>query len=254
MNSEVTNHTPPVALITGAAKRIGKTLATRLHDEGYSVIVHFNQSANAADTLVASLNDKRADSAKALQADLCDPQAVESLGKRALNCWGQVNVVINNASMFYPTPLNEASQDDWQKLMGSNAQGPLFLNQYLAPVLKQTEGVIINMIDMHIDRPLPNHSIYCMAKSALASLTRSLAVELAPSVRVNGIAPGAILWPDRDIDDDDKQGMLNTIPLARLGTPEDIADTACFLLNAKYVTGQILYVDGGRSIYANTSA
>ena len=246
-----TTAAPRIALITGAAKRIGKTLATRLHDTGFSVIVHYHQSQQAADDLVAHLNERRADSAIAIQADLCNPTQVNHLAEAALRCWGKVDVLINNASLFFPTPLGEATQQHWQQLMGSNAQGALFLSKALASSLKRSNGSIINMIDMHIDRPLPEHSIYCMAKSALASLTRSLASELAPEIRVNGIAPGAILWPEGEISDDDKQQMLNTIPLARLGSPDDIADTACFLLQASYITGQILYVDGGRSIQAN---
>lgn len=254
MTTDSTAPSAPVALVTGAAKRIGNKLATRLHANGHAVIIHYHHSAGEAESLVACLNDARPASAVAIQANLCDSDDVRTLARQALAWRGKVDVLINNASMFYPTPLAKADSNDWQQLMGSNAQGPLFLSQALAPALMQSAGTIINMIDMHIDRPLPNHSIYCMAKSALASLTRSLATELAPAVRVNGIAPGAILWPERDMDDDDKQAMLDTIPLERLGTPDDIADAACFLLTAQYITGQILYVDGGRSVHANASA
>ncbi|GGW76301.1 pteridine reductase [Alteromonas halophila] len=254
MTQHSTSAGQPVALVTGSAKRIGKTLITRLHAQGYAVIVHYHHSADAADTLVTSLNDTRSGSATALQADLSDPQAVKRLGQDALRCFGRLDVLINNASAFYPTPLNEASPDDWHSLMGSNVQGAYFLTQAVAGALNKTEGVIINMVDMHIDRPLPEHSLYCMAKSALASLTRSLATELAPDVRVNGIGPGAILWPERDMDEDDRQAMLAGIPLNRLGSPDDIADTALFLIKARYITGQIIYVDGGRSIHAVASA
>lgn len=246
-----TTDTRRVALITGAAKRIGKTLTTRLHEAGFSVIVHYHHSDTDAHALVTQLNDSRADSAVAVRADLCDTVQVKHLADDALRCWGRIDVLINNASMFYPTPIDEATEQDWHQLMGSNAQGALFLSQALRTSLTQNQGTIINMIDMHIDRPLREHSIYCMAKSALASLTRSLASELAPAVRVNGIAPGAILWPETEMDDNDKQQMLDTILLGRLGSPDDIADTACFLLDASYITGQILYVDGGRSIYPN---
>lgn len=268
---------PPVALITGAAKRIGATMAKTLHSAGYRVIVHYGHSAKDANALVNSLNNIRPNSAICLQADLCKLEDITrlaeqatapdafSLGSNIVHALGsdsdssvqpanRINVLINNASSFYPTPLGDISANDWQSLVGSNVQGPLFLSQALWPALKASHGCIINMVDMHIDRPLPHHTVYGLAKTALASITRSLAVEMAPEVRVNGIAPGAILWPERELEHDQKQRLLDSIPLGGLGSPEDIANTATFLILAKYITGQIIYVDGGRSLHTNASA
>ncbi len=268
---------PPVALITGAAKRIGATMAKTLHGAGYRVIVHYGHSAQDANALVNSLNDIRPNSAICLQADLCKLEDITRLAEQAtapdafllgsntlhaldsdsdssVKPANRIDVLINNASSFYPTPLGDISANDWQSLVGSNVQGPLFLSQALWPALKASNGCIINMVDMHIDRPLPHHTVYGLAKTALASITRSLAVEMAPQVRVNGIAPGAILWPERELEHDQKQRLLDSIPLGGLGSPEDIANTATFLISANYITGQIIYVDGGRSLHTNASA
>jgi pteridine reductase len=268
----------PVALITGAAKRIGATMAKTLHSAGYRVIIHYGHSAEDANALVNSLNAKRPNSAICLQADLCKLEDITRLAEQAtapdafslgsntvhansnpeadssVKAKARIDVLINNASSFYPTPLGDISANDWQALVGSNVQGPLFLSQALWPTLKACNGCIINMVDMHIDRPLPHHTVYGLAKTALASITRSLAVEMAPEVRVNGIAPGAILWPERDLEHDQKQRLLDSIPLGGLGSPEDIANTATFLISANYITGQIIYVDGGRSLHTNASA
>jgi pteridine reductase len=244
----------PVALITGAAKRIGAAMACKLHSEGYRIIIHYGHSKDDALALADKLNSQRADSAACLQANLCNADEVNALGQQALRVWGQINVLVNNASSFYPTPVGEISQDDWTSLVGSNVKGPLFLSQALAPALQESKGCIINMVDMHIDRPLPKHSVYLIAKSGLASLTQSLAIDLAPHIRVNGIAPGAILWPEREMDDEEKDKLLSSIPLGELGTPDDIANTLSFLTSASYVTGQIIYVDGGRGLYTGASA
>ena len=268
----------PVALITGAAKRIGATMAKTLHSAGYRVIIHYGHSAEDANALVNSLNAERPNSAICLQADLCKLEDITRLAEQAtapdafslgsntvhansnpeadssVKAKARIDVLINNASSFYPTPLGDISANDWQALVGSNVQGPLFLSQALWPALKASHGCIINMVDMHIDRPLPHHTVYGLAKTALASITRSLAVEMAPEVRVNGIAPGAILWPERELEHDQKQRLLDSIPLGGLGSPEDIANTATFLILAKYITGQIIYVDGGRSLHTNASA
>ncbi|VEL96539.1 pteridine reductase [Alteromonas sp. 76-1] len=268
----------PVALITGAAKRIGATMAKTLHSAGYRVIIHYGHSAEDAKALVNSLNAKRPNSAICLQADLCKLEDITRLAEQAtapdafslgsntvhadsnvkagsnVKAMGRIDVLINNASSFYPTPLGDISSNDWQALVGSNVQGPLFLSQALWPTLKASNGCIINMVDMHIDRPLPHHTVYGLAKTALASITRSLAVEMAPEVRVNGIAPGAILWPERELEHDQKQRLLDSIPLGGLGSPEDIANTATFLISANYITGQVIYVDGGRSLHTNASA
>ncbi|MDO6567476.1 SDR family oxidoreductase [Alteromonas sp. 1_MG-2023] len=274
----------PVALITGAAKRIGATMAKTLHSAGYRVIVHYGHSAVEANALVSSLNAIRPNSAVCLQADLCNLDDIARLAQQvtAPNVFGQtqqnaaestesaeeiaaesiasaesvhgIDVLINNASSFYPTPLGDIAENDWNSLVGSNVQGPLFLSQALWPALKASNGCIINMVDMHIDRPLPHHTVYGLAKTALASITRSLAVEMAPEVRVNGIAPGAILWPERELEAKQKAQLLDSIPLGGLGSPEDIANTATFLISAKYITGQIIYVDGGRSLHTNAPA
>lgn len=244
----------PVSLVTGGAKRIGAHLVKTLHQQGHNVIIHYHQSADAAQSLAAALNQLRADSAVTLQADLCNLNHVSHLASEAQQCFGRLDVLVNNASAFYPTPLGTVTRQDWQQLTGSNVQGPLFLTQALAASLKASQGCVINMIDMHIDRPLPQHSVYVAAKAALASVTRSLAGEMAPAVRVNGIAPGAILWPERTLSDSEKQALLDSIPLNTLGQPEDIAHTMLFLLQANYITGQIIYVDGGRSIASGASA
>ena len=244
----------PVAFITGAAKRIGAAMTCQLHSEGYRVIIHYGHSKDDALALSEKLNDQRADSATCLQANLCNSDEVSTLGERALGIWGQIDVLVNNASSFYPTPVGEISEKDWVSLIGSNVKGPLFLSQALAPALALSNGCIINMVDMHVDRPLPKHSVYLIAKSGLASLTKSLAIDLAPHVRVNGIAPGAILWPEREMGDDEKEKLLSSIPLGELGTPADIAKTLSFLVSAPYITGQIIYVDGGRSLHTGASA
>ena len=243
----------PVALITGAAKRIGATIAIQLHLQGYRVIVHYGSSADEAQALVDKLNSQRPSSAQCLQANLCEPEDIDALAKNAANIWGRVDVLVNNASSFYPTPFGDIKESDWLSLVGSNVKGPLFLTQALAPDLAKTKGVVINMVDMHIDRPLPQHSVYILAKSGLASLTRSLATELAPNVRVNGIGPGAILWPERAMETEEKQKLIDTIPLGALGSPQDIANAVLFLIDASYITGQILYVDGGRSLHTSAS-
>ncbi len=244
----------PVAFITGAAKRIGAAMACQLHSEGYRVIIHYGHSKDDALALAEKLNNQRADSAICLQANLCNSDEVSTLGQRALGIWGQIDVLVNNASSFYPTPVGDISEEDWVSLIGSNVKGPLFLSQALAPALALSNGCIINMVDMHVDRPLPKHSVYLIAKSGLASLTKSLAIDLAPHVRVNGIAPGAILWPEREMGDDEKETLLSSIPLGELGTPADIAKTLSFLVSAPYITGQIIYVDGGRSLHTGASA
>ncbi len=244
----------PVALITGAAKRIGRTLATRLHQAGYNVIVHYHYSHEEACQLKSQLNSERANSVEIFQANLCNIDEVEAMAKQARQIFGRVDVLINNASAFYPTPLGTITLSDWDALIGSNVKGALFLSQALKESLYQSNGCIINITDMHVDRPLPEHSVYCLAKSALSSLTRSLATELAPTVRVNAIAPGPILWPERQMDEDEKQQLIKTVPLNRLGSPDAIAQAAQFLLAADYVTGQTLYVDGGRSIQSSATA
>lgn len=247
------NASSPVALITGAAQRIGAAIARELHSRGFNIIVHFRNSAQAADALCCELNGQREDSAVAIQASLEQRVEILQLATAVEKQWGRLDALINNASDFYPTPIATACEDDWDRLLDSNLKGPFFLSQALAPALQQSQGCILNMIDIHAQKPLLNHSIYCLAKAGLANLTQSLAKELAPKVRVNGIAPGAILWPQQDgsdcVDEKEKQEILDKVPLARAGTAADIAGTAAFLITgAPYITGQILAVDGGRSL------
>jgi pteridine reductase len=187
-----------------------------------------------------------------VQGDLAELTNIERIGQQAIDSFGRLDVLINNASSFYPTPIGSITQQDWQNLVGSNMQGPLFLSQYCAQALKKQHGCIINMVDIHATKPLKAHTLYCMAKSALVTMTQSLALELAPNIRVNGIAPGAILWPDTPMNDEDKQLILDHVPAGRLGTMQDIAHAIEFLIEADYVSGQIIAVDGGRSISSYT--
>lgn len=246
--------TEKVAFITGSAKRIGACIAKHLHSQGYKIVLHYKDSATAAKRLATQLNAKRQHSALCLQADLCDQAALEPLAMAAQQAFGRLDLLVNNASSFYPTPVGSIGINDWHALVGSNMQAPLFLSQYCLESLRQSQGCIINMVDIHAQRPLPQHSLYCMAKAALVAMTQSLAVDLAPHVRVNGIAPGAILWPQQSLPEDSKQAMLSQIPAARLGEAQDIADAALYLANAQYVTGQIITVDGGRSIHSASKA
>jgi pteridine reductase len=240
-----------VAFITGASKRIGAAVARELHHQGYRIVLHYGTSVDEAEGLAKSLNNTRPDSAACLQADLNDHAQVELLAERAFSCFGQMDVLINNASTFYPTPIGAGSAEQWEELFNSNAKAPFFLSQALAPALRESRGCIINMADIHADRPLTEHTIYCMAKAANVMLTKSLAKELAPHVRVNGIAPGAILWPEEGAEPSgqQKESILGKVPLAKPGHPNNIAQAVSYLISPdNYVTGQILSVDGGRSI------
>ncbi|MGA9852815.1 MAG: pteridine reductase [Gammaproteobacteria bacterium] len=236
------------ALITGAARRIGAVVARRLHAEGMNLVLHYRSSEQDAQALCQSLNKTRRDSAALAQADLADIDGFASLIKTSLQ-WGSLDLLVNNASMFYPTPIGKVSEPDWDNLMTSNLKAPFFLSQTAAPHLKKSHGVIINMVDIHARRPLREHTVYSIAKAGLAMLTLSLARELGPEVRVNGVAPGPILWPAQGLDDQAKQSILDNTALKRAGSPDDIAGAIIYLVrDADYVTGQILAVDGGRSI------
>jgi pteridine reductase len=238
-----------VALITGAAHRLGAEIARHLHQAGLRVLIHYRNSSTSADALAAELNSLHHDSARTLAADLLDLTAIEQLAHAALQAWGRVDVLINNASTYYPTPVGSITSTHWDDLIGSNLRAPLFLSQALAPSLKASSGSIVNMVDIHAEKPLHGHPVYSVAKAGLAMLTRSLAIELGPEVRVNAVAPGIILWPERELSDTEKSAMLERVVLGRKGEPNDIAKTVCFLaLDARYVTGQILAVDGGRSL------
>jgi pteridine reductase len=239
-----------VALVTGSAKRLGAYNVRSLHQKGYRVIIHYHHSWLAATELAAQLNAIRPHSAALLCADLADPAAVDQLARDSLAIWQRLDVLVNNASAFYPTPIGTITHQDWLQLFSSNAQAPLFLSQALAPALAEQSGCIVNMTDIHAERPLNQHPVYSMAKSALRTMTLALARELAPHIRVNGIAPGAILWPEgaSNVSDATKHAIVKAIPLQRLGSEADIAQAMHFLIEAHYITGQIINVDGGRCL------
>ncbi|HEX5677486.1 MAG TPA: pteridine reductase [Alcanivorax sp.] len=238
----------PIALITGSARRIGAHIAATLHHQGCRVVIHYHRSEQQARDLVDGFNRERPDSAMCLAADLRDPAAVRELAVRARDAFGGLDLLINNASSFYPTPLGEASDEDWNTLMHSNLRAPFLLSQQLAGDLTDAKGAIVNMIDVYAEKPLAGHPLYCMAKAGLAMMTKSLARELGPAVRVNGVSPGAILWPEQG--QDNQQAILDATALGRAGDPDDIAATVAWLaLEAPYITGQILAVDGGRSLF-----
>lgn len=240
----------PVAFITGGARRIGAEIADKLHQKGYRLLIHYRHSADEAKALADRLNQQRADTVKLVSADLNQQIQLETLTEKALQAFGQVDVLINNASSFYPTPIGKGTEAHWDDLFASNAKAPFFLSQALANELRQRQGCIINIADIHASKPLGQHTIYCMAKAANVMLTQSLAKELAPEVRVNGVAPGAILWPEQDAEltDNGKDSILRQVPLARAGHPGNIADTVVFLVDNDYISGQIIAIDGGRSL------
>lgn len=242
---------PPVALVTGAARRVGATIAKRLHAEGYRVIVHYGQSSTEADQLVAALNQQRSDTAWALQADIRDVQALQRLSSQACARWGQLNLLVNNASTFYATPMGELSEPAFDDLIGTNLKAPLFLAQASAPALRATQGCIVNIVDIHARHPKCGFAAYCAAKAGLDMATRALAVELAPAIRVNGIAPGAILPPPdyTGAPESWAQAAAAPVPLGRTGQAEEIAGMVAWLASpaSAYVTGQIIAVDGGKS-------
>ncbi|MDX1755474.1 MAG: pteridine reductase [Marinobacter sp.] len=241
----------PVVLITGAAHRLGAATARHLHQRGWRVIVHYRSRQQQAEDLVAALNRQRAESAIALAADLSQPAEVDRLARQAVAHWGRLDGLVNNASVFYPTPTASATGDDWDTLLHTNLRAPFLLVQGCLPALQRASGGIVNLIDIYHQRPLADHPLYCASKSGLATLTRAWAKDLAPAVRVNGVSPGAILWPESGIEADQahQQAILDKTPLGRTGTPEDIAGAVAFLLcDAPFITGQILAVDGGRSL------
>jgi pteridine reductase len=239
----------PVVLITGGARRIGAAIAKTLHSSGFRILIHCHQSQHEAQKLCDYLNQQRKESAGVLIADLNEQSQIDALSQQAIDYFGQLDALINNASSFYPTPIGITSIEQWDNLFGSNAKAPFFLSQSLTPELRKQHGCIINIADIHADKPLAEHTVYCMAKAANVMLTKSLAKELAPEVRVNGIAPGAILWPESELDAQSKHNILAKIPLKRTGQADTIASTVRFLLvENDYITGQIISVDGGRSL------
>jgi pteridine reductase len=240
---------PPVALITGAAQRIGATIAETLHSAGFDLVLHYRHSGEAAAALKAKLDAARPDSVRLARADLLDPQAPAALLDAVRDFHNRLDALVNNASSFYPTPLAEATEEHWHELTGTNLKAPFFLAQAVAPLLWAAEGCIVNLVDIHAERPHPDHPIYSIAKAGNAMMVRALAQELGPRVRVNGVAPGAILWPEEGLSEASKKTILARTALARAGTPADIARTVLFLVrDAHYITGQVIAVDGGRTI------
>ena len=239
-----------VALVTGGARRIGAAIARRLHAAGAAVIIHYRDSEADAGRLEAELNSLRPKSAVRVKADLLAPIAPHALVGTASDAFGRLDILVNNASSFFPVALGAIEASHWEELVGSNLRAPLFIAQAAAAELARREGAIVNIVDIHAERPLKGYPLYSVAKAGLAALTRSLALELAPRVRVNGVAPGAIAWPeDGQFPPAERERIVATTPLRRIGSPEDIAQAVHFLACARFVTGQILAVDGGRSLF-----
>lgn len=239
----------PVALITGAGKRVGAEIARTLHAAGYDLALHCRRSVDEAGMLAAELEQRRANSTLVLQAELADLDALPALVDTTVAHFGRLDALVNNASAFYPTPIGTATSAQWNELFASNAQAPFFLAQAAVPALRESHGAIVNLVDIYAERPLARHPVYCMAKAALSAMTRSLALDLGPEIRVNGIAPGAVMWPSDGNPYDDQQAMLARTPLQRAGSPHDVAGAVLWLLrDAPFVTGQIIRIDGGRSL------
>ncbi|GJM05111.1 MAG: pteridine reductase [marine bacterium B5-7] len=238
------------ALVTGAAKRIGAAIAEHLHSSGMNVIIHYNSSAKEAHELVRKLNGIRRDSAIMIQANLEHKEYYSALIDAALNFKGGLDVLINNASAYYPTSLASVDDQQWNELINTNLKAPLFLSQLATKSLRANKGCIINITDIHANRPLRSHTVYSVSKAGLVMLTQSLAKELAPAIRVNAISPGVIMWPD-DIKEEKKNEILNETMMKRTGNVEDITKAALFLIkDADYITGQVLNIDGGRTLYS----
>ena len=238
-----------VALITGAAHRIGAVTARTLHAAGANIVLHYRSSRKGAQVLQNELNMIRAESVMLVQSNLLDSGKLVSLAREAHDAWGRLDILINNASSFYPTAVGKVDEEQWNDLLGTNLKAPFFLSQAAAPYLAREKGCIVNIVDIHADRPLKGYPVYSIAKAGLVMLTKALACELGPQVRVNAVAPGAILWPEHDMDDVTKQRIVSRTFLKRQGEPADIAGAVLFLVReAGYMSGQVLTVDGGRSL------
>lgn len=249
MSSDKNAQQQKTALVTGAAARIGATIAEALHERGCLVAIHYNSNRDDAEALAERLNAARGGSAFAVQADLSQSAGIDRLAQQFRSRCDQLDVLVNNASRFYPNVVGETQAWQWDDLLNSNLRGPWFLAQELLGELRAAGGSIVNIIDVHAERPMPGHSVYCIAKAGVAMMTRALARDLGPEVRVNGVSPGAILWPERELGEVEKQNILGRTALGRLGEPGDIASAVAYLaLDAPYVTGQIMAVDGGRSL------
>ncbi|MGP9556828.1 pteridine reductase [Psychrobacter sp. AOP7-A1-24] len=254
--TENTNNQTPVMLVTGSARRIGAAIVKAAHSQGYHVIIHCHRSEQDADNLADQLNDIRANSAKVIVADLAivnDGAALESFIEHILKSFGQLDVLVHNASRFYPSPLGSIDRTQWDELFLTNAKAPLLLSQALLPYLKRQQGCIVSLLDIHAhDRPFSNYTVYNMAKAAHRMMVQSLALEMAPEVRVNGVAPGVNILPDptsdQAIDETQQLDIIRSIPMQRIGTPNEIAHSVLYLVQAQYVTGEIITVDGGRSL------
>jgi pteridine reductase len=242
----------PVVLITGAARRVGAEIARTLHAAGARVVLHYRASSHEADRLAADLNARRENSALALRCDLRDMTGLAAMVDEAIAHFGHLDALVNNASSFFSTAVGSIDEAMWDDLMGSNLKGPLFLAQAAAPHLAKAHGCIVNITDVHAERPLKGYPVYCVAKAGLLGLTRALALELAPQVRVNAVAPGAIEWPENatDFPPEEQHAIVEHTLLKRIGSPGDIARTVKFLIfDASYVTGQVINVDGGRTAH-----
>jgi pteridine reductase len=237
------------ALITGAARRLGAQTARTLHQNGANIIIHYGRSSADALQLANELNRVRQDTASTLQANLLDTDAVQTMANQACKLFNGLDILVNNASSFYPTRVGEIDPQNFDDLVGTNFKAPLFLSQACYPTLRQSQGSIINLVDIHARSPLKDHIVYTCAKAANLMLTRSLALEMGPEVRVNGVAPGAILWPENGISNSQQEDILKQVPLGRSGNPTDIAQTILFLITSDYINGQIIAVDGGRQLF-----
>ncbi len=246
----MTDESAKVALVTGAAKRLGAEIVRSLHRAGYNVVLHYRASEAEAQHVAGELNALRAESVFILQADLMDLSQVRNLAALVVQQWGRLDLLVNNASLFYPTPWGQVGENDWNCLMDSNLKAPFFLAQYLSADLIRYKGCIINLVDIHAEKGLLDYSVYSIAKAGLVAMTHCLAKEFAPEVRVNAVAPGAILWPEHEVSLDRQADILRKVALQRCGTPEDIAKAVLFLAEeAGYMTGQVLSVDGGRTLF-----
>jgi pteridine reductase len=246
-----TSHEPessPVALVTGSSQRLGAHIVSTLHARGMRVIVHYRRSDEQARALCETLEHRRAGSVLRVAADLASPGAPQEIVDVIRSTWGRLDVLVNNAALFHATPLDQSTVTEWDEMTGINLRAPYFLSQAALPLLQTRGGSIINIVDIYAERPRPRYAIYCASKAGLIGLTRALARELAPTIRVNAIAPGAILWSN-DSTASHQQSILAKTPLAKLGSLEDISRAVCYLLDAPYVTGQVMNVDGGRSIF-----
>lgn len=247
------SHALPAVLITGAARRIGATIARVLHQKSMNILLHYHHSAVEAEALCHELNEKRPDSAVLLSADLRQSQALPNLIERALQPWGRLDGLVNNASCFYPTLIETCDEKQWADLMDTNLKAPFFLSRLAAPALAKQGGSIVNITDIHAQQPMRHYAIYCMSKAGLEAATKILAKELAPKIRVNAVAPGPILWPDQpenQLDAVFQEKIITRTALKRAGQPTDVANAVWFLLSeACYVTGQTLGVEGGRTLF-----